>query len=115
VIFLLGVVLAIFVFPDGWEVPVIIGFGVLEIAETTITWRLSQLWASRIGPETLIGARGRAITECRPSGTVRVHGEEWQARSEDGVDAGKPVRVVARERLTLIVEATEELPVQGSG
>lgn len=108
-IFLLGVVLAIFVFPDGWEIPVIIGFGVLEIAETTITWRLSQLWAPRVGPETLIGARGRAITACRPSGTVRVQGEEWQARCEDGVDAGNQVRVVARERLTLIVEAVEEL------
>lgn len=109
-IFLLGVVLAIFVFPDGWEVPVIIGFGLLEIAETTFTWRLSQMWAPRVGPEALIGARGRAITDCRPSGTVRVQGEAWQARCEDGVDAGNPVRVVARERLTLVVEAIDELP-----
>jgi membrane-bound ClpP family serine protease len=110
VIFVMGVLLAVFVFPDGWEVPVIIGFGLLEIAETAITWRFSQIWAPLVGPETLIGARGRAITDCRPSGTVRVQGEEWQARCDAGVDAGCPVRVLAREGLVLIVEPTEEAP-----
>lgn len=106
-IFLTGIVLAIFVFPDGWEVPVIIGFGLLEVVETTITWRLFQTWGPKVGPETLIGATGRAITECRPSGSVRVQNEEWQARCDDGVDAGDPIRVVARERLTLIIEPTQ--------
>ena len=108
-IFLTGIVLAFFVFPDGWEVPVIIGFGVLEVVETAITWRLSRLWAPKVGPETLIGARGRAVTDCRPNGTVRVQGEEWQARCDKGVDGGDPVRVMARDRLTLVVErATED-------
>lgn len=107
-IFLTGIVLAIFVFPDGMEVPVIIGFGLLEVVETAITWRLSRMWAPRFGPETLIGARGRAVTECRPRGTVRVQGEEWEARCDSGVEAGGPVRVKAREGLTLVVEPTEE-------
>ena len=103
-IFLVGVVLALFVFPDGWEVPAIIGFGLLEIVETTITWRLSRMWAPRFGPETLIGSTGRAVTDCRPEGTVRVQSEEWRARCESGVAAGEAVRVVAREGLTLLVE-----------
>ena len=106
-IFVVGIVLAIFVFPDGWEVPVIIGFGILEIVETTITWRLTQMWRPRFGPETLIGARGRAVTDCRPTGRVRVQAEEWEARCDAGVAAGDPVRVVSRERLLLIVEPTE--------
>ena len=108
-IFVTGLLLAIFVFPDGWEVPVIIGFALLEIAETTFTWRFSQIWAPRFGPETLIGARGRAITDCRPTGTVRVQSEDWQARSVGGLSAGAPVRVVSREGLVLVVEPTEEL------
>lgn len=107
-IFVTGLLLAIFVFPDGWEAPVIIGFALLEIAETTITWRFSQIWAPRFGPETLIGAHGRAITDCRPTGTVRVQGEEWQARCEAGVRAGNPIRVLSREGLVLVVEPTEE-------
>jgi len=108
VIFVIGIILAIFVFPDGWEVPVIIGFGLLEIVETTITWRLSRMWGPTVGPETLIGAHGRAITDCRPIGRVRVQSEEWEARCDAGVDAGDPVRVLSREGLVLVIELTEE-------
>ncbi len=61
------------------------------------------------GPETLIGARGRAITDCRPSGTVRVQGDVWQARSDSGVSAGEPVRVLSRDGLVLTVEPMDEL------
>ena len=107
-IFVTGLLLAIFVFPDGWGVPVIVGFALLEIVETTVTWRFSQIWAPRFGPETLIGARGRAITDCRPTGMVRVQAEEWQARCDTGVDAGAPVRVLAREGLVLVVEPKKE-------
>ena len=107
-IFVVGVLLAILVFPDGWEVPALIGFGLLEIVETAITWRLSRMWGPRFGPETLIGATGRAVTDCRPNGTVRVQSEEWQACSDVGISAGDPVRVVARHGLTLTVEPTHE-------
>lgn len=112
-IFLIGIVLAIFVFPDGWEIPVIIGFALLDIAETIFTWRLSRSWGVKFGPETLIGARGRAITDCLPSGTVRVQGDVWQARSDTGVRAGDPVRVLSRDGLVLAVEPTEELTAKG--
>ncbi len=108
-IFLVGVFLALFVFPDGWELPAIVGFGLLEIVETTITWRLSRIWAPRFGPETLIGATGRAVTDCRPNGTVRVQSEEWRARASGAVGAGDPVRVVGREGLTLVVEPAGEI------
>jgi membrane-bound serine protease (ClpP class) len=104
VIFLTGIVIAIFVVPDGWEIPTIIGFGILEVVETAVTWRLSRRWAPKVGPETLIGAVGRATSDCRPAGTVRVNGEDWQARCEAGVGSGDRVRVVRREGLTLVVE-----------
>ena len=104
VILLTGVVLAIFVVPDGWQIPTVIGFAILEIVETTVTWRLSRRWAAKVGPETLIGATGRATSDCRPNGTVRVNGEDWQARCDAGVATGQRVRVVDRDRLTLLVE-----------
>ena len=106
-IFLTGVVLAIFVVPDPWRVPVVIGFAILEVVETTVTWRLSRRWAPKVGSETLIGATGIAVTDCRPTGAVRVRGEEWQARCDTGVDAGERVRVHGRDRLTLLVEPAE--------
>jgi membrane-bound ClpP family serine protease len=104
VIFLAGVLLAVFVVPDAWDVPVVIGFGILEITETTFWWRRSRRAAPKVGAETLIGALGMAVTDCRPLGTVRIRGEVWQARSHPGVAAGEPVRVHGRERLTLLVE-----------
>ena len=112
---LIGVFLAVFVVPDGSEIPVIIGFALLDIAETLFTWRLSRSWGVKWGPETLIGARGRAITDCRPRGTVRVQGDVWQARSEAGVRAGEPVRVLSRDGLVLAVEPAEELPPTTAG
>ena len=103
-IFVSGVLLAVFVVPDAWDVPVVIGFGILEVAETVFTWRFSQRWAPKVGSETLIGALGRAVTDCRPDGTVRIRGEVWQARCEPAVVAGEPVRVHARDGLTLLVK-----------
>lgn len=114
-IFVLGLLLAIFVLPDGWEVPVIVGFGLLEIVETAYTWRLSQRWRPAIGPETLAGALGRAVTDCRPMGTVRVQSEAWQARCDLGVAADEPIRVISRDGLVLVVEPTEESMASGGG
>lgn len=103
-IFLTGVLLAVFVVPDAWDVPAIIGFGILEVAETTFWWRRSRRGAPKVGAETLIGAHGMAVTDCRPAGTVRVLGEVWQARSDPAVAAGQRVRVLGRDGLTLLVE-----------
>jgi membrane-bound serine protease (ClpP class) len=104
VILLTGVLLAIFVVPDGWRLPVVIGFAILEVTETAATWRFSRRGAPKVGAETLIGAAGKAVTDCRPVGTVRIRGEVWQARSESGATAGQRIRVHGRDRLTLLVE-----------
>jgi membrane-bound serine protease (ClpP class) len=102
---LLGaVLLAIFVLPDEWDLPVILLAGVVEIAETGF-W----LWYSRrrhvqMGPETLIGATGLVVTPCAPLGQVRVQGELWRAHCAGGAGAGEEVRVVALDGLTLQVE-----------
>jgi membrane-bound serine protease (ClpP class) len=52
------------------------------------------------------GAPGVVRRSIEPIGSVYAAGEEWSARTSDGttVERGTPVRVVATEGLTLIVE-----------
>jgi membrane-bound ClpP family serine protease len=104
VILVIGVLVAIFVVPDGWTIPVIVLAAALEATETAFTFWWSRRAAPKVGPETLIGSTGRAVTACRPDGTIRVRGEVWRARCEAGVDAHDEVRVVDRDQLLLIVE-----------
>jgi len=56
------------------------------------------------GAEELIGARGEALEPFAERGRVRVHSEEWQARTRTPVQSGERVKVIGREGLTLFVE-----------
>lgn len=55
------------------------------------------------GAEELIGSRGEVIEAFDSVVRVRVHSEDWQARSDVPLRTGQKVRVTAREGLTLIV------------
>lgn len=101
---LTGIVLAVFVVPAPWTVPVVVVAALIEFTETAIGIWYSRRTPPKVGVETLIGATGRVVTACRPSGTVRVRGEVWHARCEAGADPHDRVRVVDRDRLTLRVE-----------
>jgi membrane-bound serine protease (ClpP class) len=58
------------------------------------------------GAEGLVGERGHAMTAITPEagGQVSVHGEIWRARSATPVAAGEPVKVMALDGLTLLVQ-----------
>lgn len=57
------------------------------------------------GLEGMVGEIGHSISELNPSGTVRMHGEIWQAKSLAGIiQQGQKVKVTAYEGFTLIVE-----------
>jgi membrane protein implicated in regulation of membrane protease activity len=99
-----AVLLAVYVLPDVWDVPVIAVAAVIEVAETFFWIRLSRRGRVKMGPETLLGATAVVVAPCRPTGQVRVEGELWRARCEDGADAGELVHVRALEGLTLVVE-----------
>jgi membrane-bound serine protease (ClpP class) len=60
------------------------------------------------GAEELIGAGGVALEAFSGAGRVRVHSEDWNARSRAPVAAGQKVRVTGRDGLTLIVEPQSE-------
>ncbi len=99
-----AILLAIFVLPDEWDVPVIILAAVVEIAETGFWLWYSRRRRVQMGPETLVGATGRVVTPCAPLGQVRVQGELWRAHCAEGAATGEEVRVVALDGLTLQVE-----------
>lgn len=103
-----GILIAIFVVPDAWTVPVIALAVVIEVGETLFTLWWSRRAPPKVGPETLIGSTGRVVEPLRPIGRVRVRGEVWRARSEEAIDHGARIRVTDRDRLTLLVERADE-------
>jgi membrane-bound serine protease (ClpP class) len=107
VIVLVGVLIAVFVVPDAWTVPVVIAAIGVEVTETLVTMWWSRRAPPKVGVETLIGASGVVVQDCRPIGRVRVRGEIWRARSSEDLESGARVRVVDRDRLTLLVEPAD--------
>jgi membrane protein implicated in regulation of membrane protease activity len=99
-----AVLLAVYVLPDAWDAPVIGVAAVIEVAETFFWIWLSRRGRVRMGPETLLGMTAEVVAPCRPTGQVRVQGELWRARCEEGADTGELVLVRALEGLTLVVE-----------
>jgi len=66
--------------------------------------RTTKRHKKAVGAQTLIGREAVVSLPCRPVGQVRLDGEIWEARCEAGAGNGERVRVIGRERLTLIVE-----------
>lgn len=56
------------------------------------------------GPEGMVGELGIAKTDIHAKGRVFVHGEWWNASSDNLISSGAPVRVVRVENLKLRVE-----------
>ena len=75
----------------------------IELGEAAFWIRISRRLRPRVGAEALVGAEGVALSDCRPSGRVRVRGESWRARCREGVDAGDAVVVLGVSELTLEV------------
>lgn len=99
-----GILLAAFIVPEAWRLPVVLVAGVVEIAETGFWLWYTRRRQVQMGPETMVGSTGTVVTACAPQGQVRVQGELWRARCADGAAVGEEVRVVALDGLTLLVE-----------
>jgi membrane-bound serine protease (ClpP class) len=94
------------VVPMPWGLALIVGATIVEVAESLFWIWLSKRRRSAVGAEALIGETATVVRACRPVGQVRLHGERWQARCEEGADEGESVRITALDGLTLIVERT---------
>ena len=60
------------------------------------------------GREELLGSYGRVIDWKDRKGTIRVHGESWQACAAAGFEPGARVHIAGIEGLTLLVEPAEQ-------
>ena len=99
----IAIILAVFLLPSPWNIVVLVLGIVGEIFEITYGRRLARRMRAQTGAEALVGKEAEVVETCRPDGKVRVQGELWQARCEEGVDVGGTVRVTAVRGLTLDV------------
>jgi membrane protein implicated in regulation of membrane protease activity len=98
----LAILLAL-VLPSPANVVVLVLGAAGEIGEIVWGRRLARRWRPKTGPEAMIGQTAVVVEGCRPDGSVRVHGELWEAHCEAGADAGDTVRIAAMNGLTLTV------------
>lgn len=94
--------------PSPWNLVAFGVVGLLGIGELFFWNRTVRDRRKQVGAGTLIGRTATVVSPCRPEGQVRLDGEVWAARSAQGAAEHDSVRVVGRDRLTLIVE-----PVSG--
>jgi membrane-bound ClpP family serine protease len=83
---------------------VFFGFLVYKVAQA----KRLRAWTD---PGLVEESKGVATTDLSPYGEVRVLGEKWRARVEDGpVERGREVLVTGREGLLLLVRPSGEGP-----
>ena len=103
---LLAIVLALFFARWPWNLIVVLAGLGIEVVELTWGLRLAGRWRPQTGAEAMIGQVARVVVPCHPSGQVRVSGELWAARCEEGAETGESVRIERLEGLTLVVVPT---------
>jgi membrane-bound serine protease (ClpP class) len=96
---LTAILLAVFVVPAPWGIPVVAGGALIEIGEALGLLWWSRRRRARVGAEAMIGGRAVVLDD----GWVRVQGERWRARSSVPLEPGSEVEVLALEGLTLVV------------
>ena len=86
--------------PSGWlsiswmSILVVVGVTVLFFVGVLSYAIKAQLSKVRTGSEGLIGEEGIAITDVKEKGKVQVHGELWNAESDEPIAAGDLVMVI---------------------
>ena len=101
---LLAAIVLFLVLPTPWNGVAFLVLLIVGAGEVSYWWRKVRHRRVETGAEALIGARAKVVSTCRPEGQVSLQGALWNARCDDGVDAGESVIVRAREGLLLIVE-----------
>jgi membrane-bound serine protease (ClpP class) len=67
----------------------------------------ARLTKPTTGTEGLVGEIGTASTSIAPEGKVSIHGEFWNATSDQTIDAGERVQVIGMTNLKLKVKKME--------
>jgi membrane protein implicated in regulation of membrane protease activity len=104
-LFIFALIAALLWLPAPWSYLAVIAAALVEVAEVAVFIWYSKRRRATTGAEALPGLRGRVVEACRPMGQIRVDGELWRARCEEGADPGETVVVDSLgPDLTLIVK-----------
>ncbi len=106
-IVIITLILALIFLPWPWDLVAIAIAAVCEVCLAIFGIRYSRRRKAQVGVQTMVGTVGEAITSLSPRGQVKVDGEIWEARAEDGIRAGAAVRVKSVDGLLLEVEPAE--------
>lgn len=90
---LLAILAAIFFLPSPWGLIAILGALVVDLTEVCFGLWYAKRRKPQTGTEALVGSVGTVTVRCNPLGQVRVQGELWQARADEGAETGEDVRV----------------------
>ena len=93
------------------SMPLIIAVSVLSAGFFLIVIRALHTARRRpvvTGAEELIGSTGQVIADFSGTGTIYIHGEQWNARSDTPMRSGDSARVISRDGLILQVEPLPE-------
>jgi membrane protein implicated in regulation of membrane protease activity len=90
---LIAILASVFWLPAPWSYLAVAGAAVWEVVEVAGFIWYSRRRRATIGAEALPGSRGIVVEPCRPLGQIRLAGELWRARCEEGADPGETVVV----------------------
>jgi membrane protein implicated in regulation of membrane protease activity len=99
---IIGTILAFAFLETPWQYLALIPLALWEALELYLFFKWRGV-PSVMGPEALVGRRGRAVTDCGPDGQVRIRGEVWRARCPEGVKSGDEVEVASVDGLVVKV------------
>ncbi|MGH2736821.1 MAG: NfeD family protein [Actinomycetota bacterium] len=99
----IAVILAWVLLDGVLRIAVIAALALFELFEITL-WMRWRKKRSITGAEAIVGTRGVAVTDLRPTGQVRVRGQLWKAHAENEVAAEDAIEVVGVEGIQLRVK-----------
>jgi membrane-bound serine protease (ClpP class) len=88
------------------QVVLVVAAVVMASLFSFIVYKAAKAKLSKVktGREALIGAKGIAVNDLKPKGEIRVVGEFWQAKANDGwINKDEEVEVIGMDGLFLIV------------
>jgi membrane-bound serine protease (ClpP class) len=99
---LVAILLAVFVVPAPWGVPLVVAAALVEAGEAYVLLRWSRRRRPAVGVEALVGATGVVDDD----GWVRIAGERWRAESAEPLRPGDRVEVTGVSDLVLSVRGS---------
>ena len=61
-----------------------------------------------VGPEAIVGSKGRVVSPLEPEGLIKIGAELWRAKSSgERIDVGKEVTVVEQDCTMLVVRPSD--------